>query len=78
MVQNEKKLSLLHSISQELYIKFFLFMVHICKMIIFSGFSSFFQTFCVVRGGGVQSFLEICLMQNKFLVPHKLQDHVYE
>ena len=53
MLQNDKKLCLLHSISQEPHIIRLWFMVHICKMIISSGvFFHFFKIliFWVVRG----------------------------
>ena len=42
MVQNDKKLCPLHSISQERYIIGLSFMAHMCKMIISAGFFSFF------------------------------------
>ena len=45
MVQNDKKFCLLHSISQEPYIIWLSFMVHMCKMIISPGVFSFFQNF---------------------------------
>ena len=44
MVQNEKKFCLLCSISQQPYIVWFSFMVHVCKMIISSGVFLFFKT----------------------------------
>ena len=53
MVQNEKKLCLLCSISQEPYIIWLSFMVHMCKTIITAGvFFPFFRIliFWVVRG----------------------------
>ena len=37
MVQNDKKFCLLHSVSQEPYIIWLSFMVHLCKMIMFLG-----------------------------------------
>ena len=55
MVQNDKKFCLLHSISQEPCIIWLKFMVHICKMIIFSGvFFHFFKflIFWVHKKGG--------------------------
>ena len=45
MVQNEKKFYLSQSISQEPYIIWFSFMVHVSKMIILQAFFSFFQNF---------------------------------
>ena len=46
MVQNDKKLCPLHSLSQEQYIIGLSFMAHMCKMIISAGFfSSFFFFF---------------------------------
>ena len=44
-VQNDKKLCLLHSISQEPYIIWLSSMVHICKMIISLGFCFIFSNF---------------------------------
>ena len=43
MVQNVKKFCLSHSISQESYIIWFLFMVLMCKMIVSSGFFFIFS-----------------------------------
>ena len=43
MVQNDKTFCPLHSISQEPYIIWLPFVVHICKIIISSGLVSFFQ-----------------------------------
>ena len=52
-VQNDKKLCLLHSISQEPYIIWLSSMVHMCKMIISLGFCFIFSNFlffgCVRR-----------------------------
>ena len=46
IVQNDNKLCPSHSISQEPYITWLSFMVHLCKMIISpAGFFSFFQNF---------------------------------
>ena len=57
MVQNDKKICLLHSISQEPYIIWLSFMVHMCKMIISPGvFFSFskFWFFGLLGGEGVK------------------------
>ena len=45
IVQDEKKLCLLHSISQETYIIWFSFMVHMCKMIMSVGIFLIFSKF---------------------------------
>ena len=45
MVQNDKKICLSHSTSQEPYIIRLLFMVHMSAMIIFSGIFLIFQNF---------------------------------
>ena len=45
MAQNNKKFSLSHSVSQELYIIWLWFLVHMCKMIICRNFFIFFQNF---------------------------------
>ena len=53
MAQNDKSFCLSHSISQELYIMWFLFIVHICLIIISPGgffFFCFNFDFRVVRG----------------------------
>ena len=49
MVQNEKKLCLLRSISQETYIIWFSFMVHMCKMIISMAIFFIFSEFWCSR-----------------------------
>ena len=49
MVQNEKKICLSRSISQEPYIIWFLFMIHMCKMMISSGLFFKILIFRVVR-----------------------------
>ena len=51
-VQNDKKFCLLHSISQETYIIWLSFMVHICKMIICSGVFFVFSKFWFSRSIG--------------------------
>ena len=43
MARNDKKLCLLHSISQEPYMIWLVFVLHKCKMIIFLGFFSIFS-----------------------------------
>ena len=45
MTQNDKKFCLLHPISQEPFIIWFSFMMHICKMIISAGFYFIFSKF---------------------------------
>ena len=82
MVQNDKKFCLSCSISQELYIIWFSFTVHMCKMIISLGFSfsffffSFFKIliFQVVRGVKGQK-----LVQNnkKFCLSHSISQESY-
>ena len=54
MVQNDKKFCLLHSVSQEPYIIWFSFLVHMCKMIIPSRDYFIFSKFWFFRllGGG--------------------------
>ena len=54
-VQNDKKLCPLHSLSQKPYIMWLSFMVHICKMIISSGFFFILSKICFsgyIRGRG--------------------------
>ena len=52
MNKNEKKICLSCSISQELYIIWFSFMVHICKMIIFPGIFFIFSKIWFSRSSG--------------------------
>ena len=74
MVQNKKKFCLWHSISQESYIIWFLFMVLMCKMIIFSGFFFIFSKvwFSGLLGGQRvknspiwQKIILLCLISQK-------------
>ena len=71
MAQNEKKLCLSCSISQEPYIIWFLFMVHLCKMIISPGVFFFFSKFWFsgllkgVKGQKiVQNVKKFCLLRS--------------
>ena len=52
IVQDYKKFCLLHCTSQESYIIWLSFVVHLCEIMIFPGIFSFFKIliFCVVRG----------------------------
>ena len=73
MTQNDQKLCFLCLISEEPYITWSSFMVHMCKRIIFLGlFVHFFQIFnfgvnCVVKGQKmVQNDKNFCLLHSIF------------
>ena len=60
MAQNDKKLCLAHSISQEPYIIWFSFLIHLCKMMVRPGIFSFFKImiFRAVRGVKEQKMVQ--------------------
>ena len=76
MVQNDKKLCPLHSISQQLYIIWLSFMVHICKMIIVFRWSFPFLKILIfwVHGVGeqktVQNDKKCCLSRSISAEPY--------
>ena len=66
-VQNNKKVCLLHSVSQEPYIIWVSFMVHICKMIIYSDTFHIFSKFWFCGSIGqttVQNDIKLCLSRS--------------
>ena len=81
LVQNDQKICPLHSISQEPYNICFSFMVHMCKMIIYSGvFCQYFKIliFWVTRVAKgqimVQNHKKFCLTHAPYLRSHTLYD----
>ena len=77
MVQNEKKLCLSRSISQESYIIWFSFMVHICKMVLSTGIFFHFSKiliFRVIRGVKVQ---KIVRNDKKFSLSRSISQETY-
>ena len=77
MAQNDKKFSLLHFISQESYIIWFSFMVHLCEVTISQGsFFHFFKIliFWVVRGVKGQKMVQ---NKRKFCLSQSISQQLY-
>ena len=81
MAQNEKKLCLSCSISQESYTIWFSFMVHLCKMIIFPRVFFFFSKFWFsgllkgVKGQKIVQSVKNSVCCAPYLRDHTLYDH---
>ena len=77
MVQNDKKFCLLHFISQEPYIIWLSFMVHICKMIIFSSVLFIFSKiliFWILKGLKGQKMVQ---NDKRFCLLHAISQEPY-